>query len=274
MSVYKECGLAHYVEGENMKRYLPLILALLLVPFTANGSTLVSGSFESGMSPFGGPYYGSSAAVVSDSTAPDGTHSLRFTIPTDMLGNSPDIINYSWSAQNEIWVQFYVKFSSNYQWPPIADKLVFLPCEGNAFYIGLMWGNQIEISSQITWGPGSQNWYQSGGPSITQNTWYKVVFHGVANTPGQTNGIGQLWLNDALVINVSNIPYRNVGGSAFGGIMLENVFGGPAGQRSGFPMYTWFDSVIVQTTPISGGVLPPPPPSPKKPAPPSTLIIN
>lgn len=255
-----------------MKRYLPLILALFLIPFTANGSTIVSGSFENGMSPFGGPYYGG-ADVVSDATAPDGTHSLRFTIPQDMLGNSPDIIPYTFpSAQDEIWVQFYIKFSSNYQWPSIHDKLVFLTTPSNNFYIGMMWGNSLALGSQITWGPGSQNWYQSGGPSIKTNTWYKVVFHGVANTPGQTNGIGQLWLNDTLIIDAKNIPYRNVGEACFRNIMLENVFGGPAGKRTGFPMYNWYDSVIVQTTPISGGVLPTS--SPKMPAPPSALGIN
>ena len=268
MSGYKEKGLAHYyLEGEkNMKRYLPLILALLLVPFTANGSTLLSGSFENGMSPFGGPHYGG-AEVVSDSTAPDGTHSLRINIRGDMGGNSPDIIDASWSSQNEIWVQFYIKFSDNYQWPSIQDKFVFLPLQGNNFFIGSQWGNQVCLCTQVDWGQGSTCW---GGGGWSKGGWHKVVFHGIANSG--TSGVGQVWVDDTLVINANNVNFRqNSGDGAFTGIMLENVFGGPLGVRSGFPKYTWYDSVIVQTTPFGGGV--PSPPS-KIPAAPSTLIIN
>jgi len=259
-----------------MKRYLPLILALLLFPITAIGSTLVSGSFESGMAPFGGPYYGG-AEIVSDSTAPDGTHSLRFNIRED-TGNSPDIIDGTWSAQNEIWAQMYIKLSSNYTFPKIADKFIFFPTGTspwtNGFYIGLMFGKNLSLCSQIAWGPGSQNWYSVVG--LTPGTWHKLTFHGVANTPGQLDGVGQLWLDDKLIIDVSNIPYRNTGGVGFGGMLLENVFGGPAGTRTNYPYYTYYDSVIVQTTPFTGGVPSPPPPSPspKIPAPPSTLIIK
>jgi hypothetical protein len=281
MKSAREKGMSQVDGGKFMKRYLVLFLALLLVPCTGHAATLVSGSFESGMSPFGGPYYGSDASPISDSTAPNGTHSLQFKIPYDMLGNSPDIIDYNWAAQDEIWVQFYLKFSSNYAWPSIHDKLVFLPIGSNNFYIGLIWGSQLGIASQITWGPGSQNWTQSSGPFPTRGGWQKVVFHGVANTPGQSNGVGQLWLNDTLIINVSNIPYRNVGESGFSRIMLENVFGGPAGARSGFPMYTYYDSVIVQTTPITGGAVPPPPapapapaPAPKIPTAPSPITVK
>lgn len=257
-----------------MKSSLPLILALLLTSSTAGATTLISESWESGWGSWGHKYGG--ADIVSDTTAPHSSNSLRINIDYDMVGNSPEIIGKEFSAQDEIWVQFYIKFSSNYQWPSIHDKLVFLTTPSNNFYIGLMWGNSFGLGSQISWGPGSQNWNQSGGPSIKQNTWYKVVFHGVANTPGRADGIGQLWINDQLAINASNVPYRNVGESCFNKILLENVFGGPAGARSGFPKYTWYDSVIVQTTPISGGAIPPPSPSlsPKIPVPPSTVVIN
>lgn len=252
-----------------MKSYLPLVLALLLFPFTANGGTLVSGSFENGISPFNGPFYSPPAQAISDSTAPDGTKSLQFTIPSEMGGNSPDIIDANWSSQDEIWVQFYIKFSSNYQWPSIQDKFVFLPLQGNNFYIGAQWGNQVSMCTQVSWGQGSTCW---GGGGWNKGVWQKVVFHGKANSG--TSGVGQVWVNDTLVINASNVNFRqNSGDGAFSGIKLENVFG--SGSRSGFPMYTYYDAVTVQTTPITGGVPEPAPaPAPKIPAAPSTLIIN
>jgi hypothetical protein len=61
--------------------------------------------------------------------------------------------------------------------------------------------------------PISENWYSDVG--LRYGQWDKVVFHGVINTPGVKDGVGQLWINDALVINASTIPYRNVGQDGF-----------------------------------------------------------
>src|SRR4030067_687917 len=204
-----------------------LAIMFLVFPSYAVSAVLFSGSFENGMTPFGGPYYGG-ASVVTDGTAPDGTHSLRFSIPGEMGGNSPDIIDGHWSSQNEIWVQVYIKFSSNYQWPSIQDKFIFLPLQGNNFYIGAQWGNQVSMCTQVLWGQGSTCW---GGGGWTAGRWHKVVFHGIANSG--TNGVGQVWVDDTLVINASNVNFlEHAGDTAFDGILLENVYG--SGSRTGY----------------------------------------
>jgi hypothetical protein len=97
-----------------MKKLLALIL--LLFPVSLHATVIVQGSFESGITPFVSNYGG--ATVVSDSTAPNGTHSLMFTFPTGFpAGYSPDIVtpigeNFS-QQYNEVYVQFYLKYSSN-----------------------------------------------------------------------------------------------------------------------------------------------------------------
>ena len=122
----------------DMKRIACLsMITLAMVLFLAEPSQsamLVNESFESGFGVFTPEYDGSS--VVTDYTAPDGTHDLRFTFPSGFPGgNAPDIVHKSFTTTNEIYSRWYFKLSSGYQFHPYEQKMVFY------------WGN---ISAQET----------------------------------------------------------------------------------------------------------------------------
>jgi len=73
------------------------------------------------------------------------------------------------------------------------------------------------------------------------------------NTPGQYNGIGRIWLNDALVVNASDIMWLNAGN--FGGVAdfrITPLWGGGGPDTVMETQYMYFDHVILQTGPFKG----------------------
>jgi hypothetical protein len=61
-------------------------------------------------------------------------------------------------------------------------------------------------STGVIW----QNYFQNQGATsyITPGAWNKVRYRAKLNTPGSSDGIFQLWLNDVLIIQYTNINYR------------------------------------------------------------------
>jgi hypothetical protein len=55
-----------------------------------------------------------------------------------------------------------------------------------------------------------QNYYQNQGTTryVTPGAWHKVRYRAKLNTPGSSDGIFQLWLDDLLIIQYTNINYR------------------------------------------------------------------
>jgi hypothetical protein len=269
-------------EGKTMnKRIMVLILALGLVPGIVHATVLVSGSFEDGTnSPFGRPYGGSSA--VKDSTAPDGSYSLKFTYPGGLYGGvAPDIAGKSFAQTNEVWIQYWFKYSSNWRWNTNMNKQIYVltGAQGSTdvnFFIGAktQYGDTMNFSTQHQSG-GNQT-FRSSGWDLTKDVWHKVVLHVSMNTAGVQDGIAQMWVDGVLRINQSDVLYRKAGQSTgFSQFQMTPVYGG--GQET-IPteQYMWFDHVIVQTTPISEYFSPLPVPSTgalKEPAPPSSLMI-
>lgn len=262
------------------RKSLVLILALWLVPCVVHAGVLINASFEDGMSPFGGPYYGG-ASIVSDSTAPDGTHSLMFTFPSGLYGGqAPDIINGNFTESNEVWVQYYVKYSSNWVWNSIGNKQIYMltGAQGsqdmNFFIMAYsQWGDTINFSTQQPADASLNQTFRSSGWTLTTNAWHKVVIHVSMNTAGMNNGIAQVWVDDILRIDVSNVLYRRSGQSTgFDQFQMTPVFGGGA-ENIPTQQYMWFDYVIVQTTPITGSSSASPDAS-KTPSSPSGLMIT
>jgi hypothetical protein len=55
-----------------------------------------------------------------------------------------------------------------------------------------------------------ENHYQNQGQTylISPGQWYKVKYRAKLNTPGSSNGIFQMWLNDTLIEEYTNLNYR------------------------------------------------------------------
>ena len=242
----------------NMKKLFAVVL-FLLFPLLSHATVLLSGSFENGLFyPFR-ERTTTGATVVTDSTAPDGTGSLKFTYPAGLYGGvAPDIVSKSYTQTNEIWIQYYFKYSSNWRWNTIMNKQIYvvtgsqsLPEEVN-FFIGAksQWGEQIGFSTQHNNDSSTNQTFRSFGWTLTTGVWHKVVIHVKMNTAGVQDGIAQVWVDDVLRINQSNVLYRPAGYSyGFSNFQMTPIYGG--GQET-IPeeQYLWFDHVIVQSTPF------------------------
>lgn len=232
-------------------------------------------------------WYGSSFShptINSNQSAP-GSPSNSFQIKSDAgLPDSSTVGGESFvfpSATKEYWMQYYVKFSSNYQYHTVSNKQIYT-------WFGT--GN----ASCVTFGPNStvgnhfcaicensQGWYNPNteyNPSINKDQWYKVVFHAKLVSAG--NDIFQLWVDDGLVLNYSNTNLAvnsSDRASGFTKVGIDPVWGGQASPpvSKSVTDYLWFAYVIVSTDPIlvdslkigGGDTI-------KIPSPPKTLIIN
>lgn len=242
-----------------MKKYLPFFLLLFAIPSFA--TTLVDESFEDGTTgTFGKFESNGSVDVVSDATAPNGNYSLRMTYPAGMLdGVGPGTSSRYFTASNEVWIQYYYKYSSNWQWHSIVNKQVYLRCGVNGYdanhtLVADHYGYPFAFHTQHnTDASKNQSFYAptSATSVLTKNVWHKVVARMVINTPGVQDGIAQIWVDDVLLINASNVMHLVASDS--GGYMrfsFAPIWGGQTSPRSevSSDMYMWFDRPQVQTT--------------------------
>jgi hypothetical protein len=264
-----------------MKRNsLVLILALLAAPSAVHASVLASGSFENGYSQFASNYGGSE--IVADSTAPNGTHSLRFNFPAGFTaGNAPDIVTLVpefFADQEEVYIQYYVKYSSNWIDNPGTNKMVYiwfgdiknkpnLPVMGHSQWdTSGVWA-VLQAGGTIS----EQVWhsYDYSKFNFTYGVWHKIVLRVKMNTGGNHNGVFQMWVDDVLRINGSNGYFRNSGDSyGITSFQMTPVYGG-GGSPVPVTQYMWFDDVIIQTTPFGASST-----QLGQPTPPSGLKIN
>ena len=134
----------------------------------------------------------------------------------------------------DVTLEEYHYFSPGFQWPE-ALKLWLMNCfeswgagynlaEGQGkphawapYYMTTWVNNRGELAGQLVRADGLggtgalwQNYYQNlGSPvSLSPGTWNKIKIRLKLNTPGSINGIYQIWINDELKCNYSNMNYR------------------------------------------------------------------
>jgi len=74
---------------------------------------------------------------------------------------------------------------------------------------------------------GSSRVYQTSSVKLRKGSWQRVEYYMAMNTPGQSNGIWQVWINGQLAVNFTNMRYSNASSqSAFDGVRFEGVRGG------------------------------------------------
>jgi hypothetical protein len=166
----------------------------------------------------------------------------------------------------ELWAQLYMKTSSNYVWHSIANKLVYMcmgyqnPADGtfqavHVLNINHQWtdGPNMGWFTQFSKNPDQGQIFYAGTKEFTRDVWHRIVFHIRMNTPGQHNGIGRIWHNDALVVSASDIMWLDTGN--FGGIAdfcIAPVWGGGGPETVMETQYMYFDHIILQTGPFPG----------------------
>jgi len=208
------------------------------------------------------------AGVTMSNPQPDkNTTTLRITTPSGTKSDSGlQIAGASrvFDSENEMWSKYYLYYPSEYTWHPIAEKISGWRWPSNSSNnMLLVWNyGALHMNPQLGWHP-YVNYSSNTGysPSQMKNHWYKFIEHVKMNTPGKNDGVYQLWVDDKLVMDYTNVPYRNIGDtSGFTKFMLLLVWGGQGGNITlGSDMYNYYGTSIVSSERLSyGGSIGPP----------------
>lgn len=141
------------------------------------------------------------------------------------------------------------------------NKLVYLRCGAASYdtnhFIGVrsQWGEAVGFSTQHNTSSGLNQSLRGGGTyaptSVAKpaaGVWHKITLHLVTNTPGTSNGVVQLWLNDVLLIDRSDVLHlvsSDSGGWRY--FSMTPVYGGGV-ETINATQYLYFDDIKVQTT--------------------------
>lgn len=241
-----------------MKRLL--VALLLLLPSIANATLIFDSpwnSISNGWSCVNrtqsGNFPDDHHAFVTDSGTPDPNTALRIEYPSGWQnGGEPYHCWNIFTEQEEIYVQYYFKYSSNYYFHTIDNKQTYYwigsGSSGN-FYLTVNGSRKINMVTQ-TYATDRHTSNTGYDPTIAANTWYKLTARFRMNTAGVLNGICQVWINDVLVINKSTIGYRSSSqaGQGFYQMTITPVFGGMSTLVKPATDYQWYDRTTVQTT--------------------------
>ncbi len=200
------------------------------------------------------------ATIDSSTNTPNPTGALHFVYPVGWHdGNDPGGVNLeNFGNYNELYVGYYFKYSSNFQWHPVANKHAYVwlggdPSNGN-FFVAVGGNQHMWFTNQIGWGPGSIDYKPNtaNNPTIQAGTWYWMEFHVKQNTPGQSDGLFEMWINGQLVMQYNNIPYRSSSQSnmGFGSFSYTPVWGGVVGATNNVQSDLWVDHTVISTGPI------------------------
>jgi hypothetical protein len=163
-----------------------------------------------------------------------------------------------------------MRYSSPFTFHPIGHKVNFYVLAGTntgCRNVAMGYINGIlGFAPQICWGIGTHNYYQNiatwgQNSHLTEWHWYEERIK--VNTPGVADGIVQIWIDDVIYADYSNIPFRDVGDTrGFGAIQHTGEWGGGGGTipTTG---YWWIDHTVISTSRIGrpGGTVDTTPPA-------------
>ena len=178
--------------------------------------------------------------------------------------NFGDWFNIGGTKVEEVWLRFYSKFSAGLTWPNRSQKMAIINLTNGVdnerryqvyVYVtpnGRYAVDHSDIGNWQFYGL-SQNVGTAVGPRGDQ--WDKIKMYVRLNTPGQSNGIVRLWVNDELKLQHTNVPMR--AGSPYG--MNKLILSASATQQTVSNGYQWWDSwSLTMTDPDGGGETTPP----------------
>ncbi len=158
----------------------------------------------------------------------------------------------------ELYVGHWVKWSSNWVWHPVGTKIDYQVMRDVADaaghrdnYLVMVQNNgkTLTFTQQLWNAPGTQNRYNNrGSVNIQNNRWYWLETHIRLNTVGQANGFLEIWLDDVLVTQHSDVTYRTTN-TTIGTWLHSPEFGG-GGFTLPETQYVWFDHTVLSTTRI------------------------
>lgn len=257
-----------------MQRILLIGLLLVLWAMPAQAAVLPGFPVEWESKP-GAPWDYTSPRPEIDCTvppSPSGGCALKFnylggTYPTS-TGVGGRAGNYNLGAEyTELWIGHWNRYSLNFVWNPNGTKMDFIilsakniSTDGAIPNMAVGWKGSSTAptsvaSNQILFNPQTQDFWSSY--TAVKNTWFWIEHHLVINTPGQSNGLYEMYVNNVRVNRQPNVPYRgpNQAGVGWRSLVHTAEWGGGGGT---FPtMQWWVDHTVVSTTQIGmpGGII-------------------
>jgi hypothetical protein len=166
-------------------------------------------------------------------------------------------VGYNGAKVEEVWLTLWSKFDSGMTWPAEGHKIVILNLTDGVsstrryqVVIHVLNGQYVIMNTDI------DNWrfynrYQNVGTAVAArfNQWDKLKLHVRLNTPGVANGIVQLWVNNQLKADHSDVNIRF--NTAFGmNKLILSTFATPSSPSNGVQ---WHDDLRLSTTDPDGG---------------------
>jgi hypothetical protein len=204
--------------------------------------------------------------------SPSGGCALRMLYPagnyTTSFGGGR--AEYDLSGEpTDLYLGAWMRYSNPFTFHPIGHKVNFYYLAGpnpGCRNTGMGYASgRLGVAPQICWGPGTTNYsenVQTWNQAAHLGEWHWYEEHNKVNTPGVADGIMQVWIDDVLYLDYSNIPFRDVGDTrGFGPIQHTAEWGGGGGviPQTG---YWWIDHTVISTTrigrPATGGDTTPP----------------
>ncbi|GEM_PF-432848 len=163
-------------------------------------------------------------------------------------------------AYDELYLSFRFKFKENFEWVKGGKfhgfqwgkyNLAGVKPQGtDGGYFSNMWRPNGELVCYIyhpdqtsIWGDDLVYTHEDGTTFRAESgRWYTITNRIVMNTPGKHNGIVQTWIDEELVLNRSNMRFRDVDTLGIDQMSISTFFGGcddswaPSSNQ-----YIWFD---------------------------------
>ncbi|MFK7769371.1 MAG: polysaccharide lyase [Mariniblastus sp.] len=80
---------------------------------------------------------------------------------------------------------------------------------------------------------------------LKSNRWYEITQRIRMNTPGQFNGVIQIWVDDQLVVDKQDVRFRNVASLGIDQVYFSTFFGGGYSWRTSKYETAYFDNFMV-----------------------------
>jgi hypothetical protein len=256
-------------ERMNKKKLILMVFAALIIGFgffdkPAFAGVIAESRFntmdEGGM---GCVQYLTNGVTISSSQTdtPDQSNELQFYYPKGLQGNgsSGGKCWFVTTAKTEFYIEYYIKLSSNWEWHPVIQKLVYIYTPSHNTHITTYAMNGYPGAHLIGVLTNTRNLY-ANDPNFyfKPGRWYKIDQYYKMNDRDVGNGIIKMWVDDVLLVDVSDVviltssmPAEDTGLSDFD---VSPVWGGIADVNKSHDDYLWFDHFTISTDSINGNL--------------------
>lgn len=201
--------------------------------------------------------------VLQDASCPTGSYCARATLTegttsdnyTDhYFGDHPSV---GGDRVDEVWLKYWVKFEPGYVWPQSGQKTALLNATDG---VSTQRRYQVMpyVSSTGTWFVQHSyidDWrffdkaQNVGTPvQVAMGQWMKIKLYTRMNTPGVSNGIIRLWIDDVLKMDYDNVNLRENTSYGFGKLIM-GTYATPGSGSDGFE---WFDGWVMSSADPDG----------------------